>query len=1110
MPSRAAPIFGADVLPLAGSAGQANPPRLRWAVWPPRFQQENPYTLLFLQALAECFTLEVNDIELAPAWLERHAAATDVVHLQWVEWSWNRGQATEAEQRSRIAKLAQWLESAGRRGLARVWTVHNLEPHESTGAVDRLGMETVARHVDLIICHSEVSKREVEARFRPQARIVVMPIGSYADAFATPEHGRDEVLAGLGLDAALPTACCLGYLRTYKGLDLACDAIGQLAPRWQLVVAGPVHPTLDLEQLVARAAKTPGVAVIPRRISDAVFAEITAASDVTLLPYRKITGSSAMVAAWALGCGVIASDLPYFREMLAAAPDAGRLFESGNAASLAAALDDYLLIEPERRRAAAQAMHDRFRWQRVIPPLASAIGDVRAALANRSTREIATARSDQPSSRSNLRAARTNASWSRRIVQLCDVRRPARGLWAMVRKLAGLATSIRKEGLRDFVKRKIAAVHRTQFTAIEERLRESERKLQACELTLQALRAEVESVRHEEAHETQLPDPHAPQWAEWNARSQPTIETLSRQAAVAAHARAVDAHASSHPQISVLLPIADRATGLRRAIESLRGQSFSDWELIVVDHGRRDAASRLCAEYRHDPRIRHHRQANAYPAAAMQAASALARGAILAFIDADHAYFPGYLEAIALAHAARPDSPWCYFARAMAAEHGLGSVEFPACDARRLIDEPGRLALAAMSLTKAFFAAIGGFDRQLSRLADWDLVRRCAQQAEPQAVPVLAVEFDAGRREAISPRESLTENLYRIRRKDCGTPLAGRRMLVITGPHAEESRLARAVELEMLARWGAKIDTITTADWTTLSPARRRVLVEAEAPGHSAADAGIVYVEGTETWALLSRDWPTGARPVIVREWASDLAASERELLEGDPRIDRVFLPPEGIRSSDRKDRWQPLEMAIGAAEGGPHRETTPGLVLRMGSTLSADFFQDLGPAEPCHSSLPLVLAHRHPLTPLAAAAADNWAKIHPVNVRLQSLATTDELDAWLRAASVVWFPFQPKSATPDDLHCILRALARGCFVIARRTPLFSQWIGEAGRLFDHPSELREIFADLARWNREVWRTARLQALDRAYAHFTDAQQLLPLVEYVEVRTVEDRMRRAA
>jgi len=171
----------------------------------------------------------------------------------------------------------------------------------------------------------------------------------------------------------------LGCLRRYKGLDLACEAVGRLEGKVQLVIGGLPHPEIDLAALRRAVGPTLRFALLDRWLTDQEFADIVAASEAILLPYRQITGSGALLAAWTLGCGVIASDLPFFAEMLGPEPDAGRLFPAGDAAGLAQAIAAYLAIPAPRRAEAALGMARRHAWDRCVEPVVGVLRDWMAA-----------------------------------------------------------------------------------------------------------------------------------------------------------------------------------------------------------------------------------------------------------------------------------------------------------------------------------------------------------------------------------------------------------------------------------------------------------------------------------------------------------------------------------------------------------------------------------------------------------------------------------------------------------------------------------------------------------------------------------------------------------
>ena len=96
------------------------------------------------------------------------------------------------------------------------------------------------------------------------------------------------------------------------------------------------------------------------------------------------------------------------------------------------------------------------------------------------------------------------------------------------------------------------------------------------------------------------------------------------------------------PAVSVILPVYNRFRTLRRAVESVVHQTFGDWELIIVDDGSTDGSTSTIDGM--DPRIRIVPQANGGVASARNAGIASATGEIIAFLDSDDEWLPGYLE----------------------------------------------------------------------------------------------------------------------------------------------------------------------------------------------------------------------------------------------------------------------------------------------------------------------------------------------------------------------------------------------------------------------------------------------------------------------------------
>jgi GT2 family glycosyltransferase len=131
---------------------------------------------------------------------------------------------------------------------------------------------------------------------------------------------------------------------------------------------------------------------------------------------------------------------------------------------------------------------------------------------------------------------------------------------------------------------------------------------------------------------------------------------LKRESPAAAW-RARVAAAGPLPRISVVMPVHDpNPVWLRDAIASVRGQIFSDWELIIADDASADpAVATVLAECGADPRIHIVRlEKRGGISAATNAALARADGDYVAFLDHDDMLAPHALAAVACAFAEDP------------------------------------------------------------------------------------------------------------------------------------------------------------------------------------------------------------------------------------------------------------------------------------------------------------------------------------------------------------------------------------------------------------------------------------------------------------------------
>jgi Glycosyl transferase family 2 len=217
------------------------------------------------------------------------------------------------------------------------------------------------------------------------------------------------------------------------------------------------------------------------------------------------------------------------------------------------------------------------------------------------------------------------------------------------------------------------------------------------------------------------------------------------------------------PTVSVITPAYNTATFITETLESALGQTFTDFELIVVDDGSTDQTGRIAEQFAlRDPRVRVLHTRNRGISAARNMAFSHARGALVALLDSDDIWFPTYLaEQIALL--ARHPEIDIISANAF----NLGGP----MDGQLLLSVPPETQLRRLSLLtlvqvedslsilamfrRHVLEAIGGFDQNLRRSEDYDLWLRAARAGFGIAVNGQPLGLYRRRPDSISADEML-------------------------------------------------------------------------------------------------------------------------------------------------------------------------------------------------------------------------------------------------------------------------------------------------------------------------------------------------------------------
>jgi glycosyltransferase involved in cell wall biosynthesis len=114
------------------------------------------------------------------------------------------------------------------------------------------------------------------------------------------------------------------------------------------------------------------------------------------------------------------------------------------------------------------------------------------------------------------------------------------------------------------------------------------------------------------------------------------------------------------PEVAVIIPAYNQAAYICSTIETVQKQTFSDWELFIIDDGSTDNTTEAVREFLADKRIHYTKQQNKERAVARNEGIQQSSAPYIAFLDADDLWHPEKLAKQLGAMAAHRDAGLCY------------------------------------------------------------------------------------------------------------------------------------------------------------------------------------------------------------------------------------------------------------------------------------------------------------------------------------------------------------------------------------------------------------------------------------------------------------------
>lgn len=183
-------------------------------------------------------------------------------------------------------------------------------------------------------------------------------------------------------------------------------------------------------------------------------------------------------------------------------------------------------------------------------------------------------------------------------------------------------------------------------------------------------------------------------------------------------------------KFSVIIPAYNCADYISEAIDSVLAQTYTDYEIIVVDDGSTDSTTEILNNY--SGQIKIHKQSNAGVSVARNAGAQLADGEYLAFLDSDDIWLENKLQK-------QSEKISSGFEICYSNKYNFGEIgDLPQIQTDVFHMPEGFIyehlllgnvvTTSSVVMNKKTFESLGGFDTNLTHCEDWDLWLKAAEK----------------------------------------------------------------------------------------------------------------------------------------------------------------------------------------------------------------------------------------------------------------------------------------------------------------------------------------------------------------------------------------------
>ena len=228
------------------------------------------------------------------------------------------------------------------------------------------------------------------------------------------------------------------------------------------------------------------------------------------------------------------------------------------------------------------------------------------------------------------------------------------------------------------------------------------------------------------------------------------------------------------PTVSIVIPAYNHARFLKATIESALGQTWRDYEIVVVDDGSKDDTPAVAAQF--GDAIRYIRQTNQGMAATRNTALRHAAGEIISFLDDDDLWLPDYLSVVMPHFQAEASLAAAHTGYQLTSDEegrdfpGHSTRTVPAGNLYDTLIEGGFFPPSSVSVRRKILDTVGFFDEGLQGYADWELWLRICREYRFIGIPEELIKYRIHAGGLSSNVQHMTEDRLKAIRKHFGPP----------------------------------------------------------------------------------------------------------------------------------------------------------------------------------------------------------------------------------------------------------------------------------------------------------------------------------------------------